>query len=687
MKNFSFPVFVEKTFLALLLALVFLLPIVFGGPGLVWNSFTLPKVVLFQSLVLALFFLGGLKLFSSSEVFLVRNRYFFFFFFFLLFSWFLSSIIAPNPELSFWGRYDRLQGFFSFLGYGLLFLLLIFFLKKKHIKKILWVIAFSSFFVCIYGVLQYLGLDPIVWAEKGRIFSSLGQPNFLAHYLVMVLPVSFFLFWFSSGKRERVFLSLLVLLQLSCLLFTLSRAGWLAFLGGVLFFFLILPAVKGAKKLLSLSLVIGAILLLILAGHIFTGISSSESKAFEEETIWQRLGSVVSFDQGSSQMRLYYWQASWQEFKETSVTRKVFGYGPDSLADIFAGHYEKDWGVNESINTYPNRAHNFFLDTLLSFGILGVLSSLLFFGFIFFRSFQYLYFKRGDQGAEYWLVLTLVTTFLVYLINNFFSFSTVTTFVYFYLFLAILVILVFSERKKTEIKTSPLFKKTVSAFLLVLAFLFIYYFNLDFLKADHNYMKARLAMVEEGVDDKERCFRAINKIDSAIQLNPIHDYYRIEYLRHSSNCFPAFSITRGELLQNVLAEVNFLSQKEGYYNLDLYMARSYFLLSSIDPKYYQEAENIYRRLLEFNPYLVLPYKDLARLKLRQEETEAAADLVHKGLEKIPSPEDPRLNKEHRSEVEQELLYLYELLLEIYSIQDKTAQAEELKSLIKDLREP
>ena len=85
--------------------------------------------------------------------------------------------------------------------------------------------------VAAYAIAQRAGLDPI-WEgflPGGRVFSSIGQSNALAAYLVLVLPLAGALA-VAFGRRVRIAASVAVALIATAFVLTLSRGGFLGFL-------------------------------------------------------------------------------------------------------------------------------------------------------------------------------------------------------------------------------------------------------------------------------------------------------------------------------------------------------------------------------------------------------------------------------------------------------------------------
>jgi hypothetical protein len=113
------------------------------------------------------------------------------------------------------------------LHYIVFFLIVILNLKNwQQIKRIIFAALSSSAIVCLYGFLQYADLDFVSWKKsavfQGRIFSSLGQPNFLGHWLIMVIPLSIYcLFFMLKGVISRFFISIIGIGSIDLFIFNL----------------------------------------------------------------------------------------------------------------------------------------------------------------------------------------------------------------------------------------------------------------------------------------------------------------------------------------------------------------------------------------------------------------------------------------------------------------------------------
>ena len=113
------------------------------------------------------------------------------------------------------------------------------------------VLVGAAAFVAIYGILQYLRGIPIDVTQTdqatggaslamGRADSTLGNPNVLAAWLLLLIPFSAALAFFAKNWLRKAFAASVTLLLTVCLLLTQSRSGWVGlFAAGVIFVFLL----------------------------------------------------------------------------------------------------------------------------------------------------------------------------------------------------------------------------------------------------------------------------------------------------------------------------------------------------------------------------------------------------------------------------------------------------------------
>ena len=671
---FSTQIFRRNWLLVLISLIIFLTPITFLINQWGYNPFTLTKIALFRSLVIITLFFYIVKVFLKKEFKVKADQWLFFFLLLLVASWGAATYFSIHPFVSFWGSHAKQFGFFSLFFYGLFFLLVFLIVEKwRQIEKILWSVYFSSLVVVGYGFLQYLALDPFSWQEPpfitGRIFSTLGQPNFLAHFLVMVIPLTVFgVIFIVKRSWQRIFLAVLVLFQVLALVLTLSRGGWLALIATGVVFLLGYCVIKKKKKWLWVILITSLFLVTTLAGFNLTDLGKTIQDNTENKIV-KRVTSLANLTQGSAGARLNYWQAGWTEFKQASLKRKIFGFGPDTLTTVFAGDYKKNWGHLEALNTIPDRAHNLVLDIWMQFGLAGIIASLLFFGFLFWQSLVYLKDHRQNRDKQYWLVFVLLIVWCGYAINNIVSFSNVTTYVYFYLILGILAGIIFFRKQRVVRLKISLFSKIVLILGCALSFsVIIFYYNINWVRGDIYFMRAQKAVARGR--NLVSCPAIINNIDQARSLYPYNIFYKKKYIRETSKCFSHFLMQKDSVEKNLLSVIDSVPQRERTYRFRLQLAHAYRRLGKHEEKYYNKADNVYKELVRFNPELTLPYKRWAESKLQQDQNQEAIEIAERAEQFLPFSE----NCIHQQKVKKRRADFYNVIARAYKKLNKNSKA-------------
>jgi putative inorganic carbon (HCO3(-)) transporter len=126
------------------------------------------------------------------------------------------------------GEHLQYQGMLSLALYvGFFYLARCAFVTLSRLTVLFGAITFGATAVSLYAFAQKLGIDPI-WKgflPSGRVFSTIGQPNALAAYLVLAVPVTVALLVQMRGLR-RVACGLALAAICFALLLTYSRGGY-----------------------------------------------------------------------------------------------------------------------------------------------------------------------------------------------------------------------------------------------------------------------------------------------------------------------------------------------------------------------------------------------------------------------------------------------------------------------------
>lgn len=245
----------------------------------------------------------------------------------------LSTLLSLDIRQSFWSGPERMTGLFNWLHFGLYFLILTTLFKEKDFIWLLRISLFVSVIVSIIGLIQW----------QDRLSGTLGNPGFLACYLLFQIFFALFLFIKDRNWFWRLGYCLVLILNFITFYFTRTRAAYYGLFLGLLLFALLFIFKKHE--------IIGIVLLVV---FILIG---SLGVYFQKERFLK-----------TEEVRMVSWRISWNAFKE----RPVLGWGLENYILAFAKHYDPDWPITE----WFDKAHSNFWEFIVTAGILGLLSYL-----------------------------------------------------------------------------------------------------------------------------------------------------------------------------------------------------------------------------------------------------------------------------------------------------------------------
>lgn len=157
-----------------------------------------------------------------------------------LLSQIISTIFSIDPHTSIYGYYSRFHGgLLSAVSYLLLYYVFIAEYKNDlpFVKNLLHVSLGTGFLVAFYALLEKTGIDKNIWVQdvQNRVFSTLGQPNWLAAYISILIILSLSLAYGAKLFKKSLFFLLAFIFYL-VIIFTKSRSGFAGFWGGLAIF-------------------------------------------------------------------------------------------------------------------------------------------------------------------------------------------------------------------------------------------------------------------------------------------------------------------------------------------------------------------------------------------------------------------------------------------------------------------
>lgn len=380
-----------------------------------------------------------------------KNKIFYFYVALVLFRIFLD-IFGVSFFSSFWGSYERMVGVYTSLHFLLFLLLLsVFYGQKERCHRLLNVSLAVSVLVCIYAVLQKLGIYFwVVIPGDIRVYATFGNTAFLAGYLLMQLHFSAYFILVKKEYKWKMLYSAVLALNLLVLIWTATRGAFVALIVSAL---VSLLACLFIYKNLKLRLaIIGTLFLLV------TAVSSvfifKNSNIVQSNMALRRI-SYISLNDSTTKSRILLWQSA----LTASQDKILAGWGENNVRLALDRHYDgqlqEDWF---------DSTHNQFLDVLLANGVLGFVAYFGFFIFLLWRAWNL---RKNDPK----IAILFFSLFLSYYVANFFLFENFINSLFFVVALGFLIAVEdsYSKEKITVVK----YFKIPKIFIVIILFLVV----------------------------------------------------------------------------------------------------------------------------------------------------------------------------------------------------------------------
>lgn len=413
----------------------------------------------------------------------------------------LATIFSIDVHTSIFGYYGRFNGgLLSIFSYLILYYAFVSNLDRSAVKKILTTSLISSILVILWGIPGKLGYDLSClvfmgqfnnkcWTSQfdpaARMFSTLGQPNWLGAFLAINFFIALYFFIKSLNNEKKLNSYLLggyLVLSFVITLFTRSRSAFLSVIAGIGFFgiYYFLKNKKDKAKLRTVGILITLIILSVIIFK--TGIDKVDrilSGQFQPPRL--NVGRLVA-PAKNTQTKPATEAAFRTDVTESLDIRKIvwegainlgfkypfFGSGVETYAYSYYFVRPASHNLTSEWDYLYNKAHNEFLNYLATTGFVGFFTYLFMIGMVIFALWQRisnskfkiknslkienlkLKIKDTENQEKIPLAFYLLLAYFTILVTNFFGFSTSTINLFFYLIPAFIVV---QEIKRDDYET------------------------------------------------------------------------------------------------------------------------------------------------------------------------------------------------------------------------------------------
>lgn len=350
----------------------------------------------------------------------------------------LATLASVDPQTSLWGTPTRMMGTSTLVAFVVLFLVLVFEVRtQRQVERLLAALVLGGTLVAAYGVLGWLGWEPLLRTSygPGRQGATIGNPVMLGGYLVLVIPFSASRFlmawrrWAASRSRSAAAgtlgLAVALALQMLALLLTNAQGPWLGLASAATVF-----PVLGAWKWGRWRLLAGWGVLLVAAGALILAVRPPGSP-LHGLSRWPYLERVVAkIDPAAPTLRSRWltWQGtlqlvtSYPQIGQSDDpwrwTRPLLGYGPETLWLSFPQVHPPELQHLEP-GVVPDRAHNLPLQIMATAGLLGLLTWLWLLGAFFFAALRLL--QRAPEPALQATLVALIAAMAGHIVEQLFG--------------------------------------------------------------------------------------------------------------------------------------------------------------------------------------------------------------------------------------------------------------------------
>lgn len=271
---------------------------------------------------------------------------------------------------------------------------------KEALYGILRLFVISGALVALYGVFQYMfgwtttnaWIDEEMFEEETmRVYSTLGNPNVLGEFLLLVIPVSAVFMikdaWKHSSKY--IYTGMFVLLFL-CLILTQSRGCWIGFMLAAVVF---VTFYEG--RLWSLLPIVILLLPLVIP-----------------DTIVDRIMSVGNMEDSSTSYRVYIWLA-------TLGMLKTYWLGGIGMGEAAFNEVYPFYSYNAIVAPH---SHNTFLQLTVEAGI-GALLVFVVTQIVFVKKMQSIYIKNDKKSLDSAMALAIGAGVIGFLAQSMFDYT------------------------------------------------------------------------------------------------------------------------------------------------------------------------------------------------------------------------------------------------------------------------
>lgn len=561
----------------------------------------------------------------------------------------ISTLVSIDRHTSLWGYYSRFHGgLVSTLCYIILFYALVthFSGQAKAVKNLVTTILASAAITAFYAVLEKMGIDKNIWVQdvQNRVFSTLGQPNWLSAYLIAILPLSLFSSLRTKHLAPRTIYIVLSLLFLTAIIFTRSQSG----LGATAIILLTFAIFASFEKKQPKFLIILAVMLLIGIFLKHDAIGRTLNSLNKINPFYSNATAIITEENktrigGSDSMSIR--RVVWQGAIELGKKYPFFGTGVETFGYSYYWVRPSAHNLTSESDFLYNKAHNEYLNFLANTGFVGLFSYL----FLIFSILKLFISKHlAPSTPHQTLAAPLLLGFISILITNYFGFSVVNVALFFFMFPAIYIITTIGTRSNSFMIKLTMHPALSTTLILVAAFWLLLGVRRMWL-ADLAYTAGRSNLTEDlkaiKLNPREPLYYAqLGNVQALVAAQIIAPQIAEMTASTSADLRQKANFYLEQYISDALTNIN-KAIAMNRYNLNLFKtkARTELTLGTLDSKYNLEAAQTLLKISVLSPTDAANFFNIGLLYTQINQKDEAKLAFQKAIELKP---DYQAAKDH-----------------------------------------
>lgn len=554
----------------------------------------------------------------------------------------LTTLTSVAQLQSFWGTLERMGGLFTFVHYLVFFVIAGAVLRtRREWQVLLNIIVAAGVVSACYGFLQKTHWSFIL-GSGGRVrpFGTIGNPALFAGYEILAAFLALTLsFLRSATDGWRMWYRGAAGIMLLAVASTAVRGSLLAVAAAFLVFALLWSVLNRSRK--AKLMLLGGIAVVVL--FFFSALALRNTSLITNSPYLTRI-TAFSPQTFTVQTRFWAWSAGFKGWSETPKT-VLLGWGPENFNVPFSKYFNPKFFTGPGSETFFDRAHNMFIEVLVTMGLVGFVAYVSLFVAVFWTLARFMRTpsvaqgtgKRddGDQRDLRVLGIGFTAMTVAYMIHNAFIFDTSANFITFFTLCAFAMHIsqygLTDGRAQVAGQRLPPRKPwtggqiVAAGALSIVVVVMVYTTNVVPSMANYASTRAIVASWNGDWPTAVKKFREAIDYDVAGRYEYRHRFAQFllelgatEQAKKISDFAPTVQMAIEDVKKNTV------ENPRDYLPL-LYLSRLYITLGKEDPKspYNDSALQESAKALEISPTFVRTYYEVAQAYLNKQDFDAA----------------------------------------------------------------